>query len=105
VRRSKLVRRREALPPTQSRSGNRYTVRKRRMCSRLSYRNARLVTGSAWPLQDDRRKRNLNGTGETIRLGTGALAGRGVRFGNGIAIKKLRAAVGSVRSTARRGAR
>jgi hypothetical protein len=43
------------------------------MCSRLSYRNARLVTGSAWPLQDDRRKRNLNGTGETIRLGTGEL--------------------------------
>jgi len=59
------------------------------MCSRLSYRNARLMTGSAWPLQHDKRKRNLNGTAETIRLRTDDLAGPGVRFGNGIAIKKL----------------
>jgi hypothetical protein len=47
------------------------------------------MTGSAWLLQHDKRKRNLNGTAETIRLRTGDLAGPGVLFGNGIAIKKL----------------
>src|SRR5207302_9395859 len=46
-------------------------------------------TGRAWPLQHSGRKRNLNGIAETIRLRTDDLAGPGVAFGSGIAIKKL----------------
>jgi len=46
-------------------------------------------TGRAQPLQHDGRKRNLNGIAETIRLRTGDLAGLGVAFGSGMAIKKL----------------
>ena len=46
-------------------------------------------TGRAQPLQHDGRKRNLNEIAETIRLRTGDLAGLGVAFGSGMAIKKL----------------